>query len=88
MPNVALGTEDRTMATIAINRDLVDAIANELATSVEAAVEYWMSEFEAVLQDSNLSDLERSQAIEGVIARYKYLTGKSDLHRRVCKQIN
>jgi hypothetical protein len=76
------------MATAAIDRDFVDAIASELASGVEAAVEQWMSEFESALQDPRLTTLGRLQAIQDVVARYKYLTGKSELHGRACSQIN
>ena len=76
------------MATPAIDRDFVEAIANELATSVEAAVEQWMLEFESALSDPRLTTLGRLQAIQDVVERYRYLTGKSELHGRASRQIN
>ena len=40
------------MASIAIPADLVDAIASEMASGVDRAVECWMSQIEQALTDS------------------------------------
>ena len=67
------------MATAATDQNLIEAIATELASSVEAAVDQWMAEFESVLQNPRLTMLARLQAIQDVVTRYKYATGKSEL---------
>jgi hypothetical protein len=63
-------------------KDFVEAIAAEMMTCVDKAVECWMAEFDSVLQDPRLTSQGRLQAIGEVVLRYKRVTGKSQLRKR------
>jgi len=71
------------MATAVItSRDFVDAIAVEVATKIDEAVESWMAEMEQALNDPALTTLGRINAAKEVLAQYKSLTGKQQLQSR------
>lgn len=68
------------MATAVItSRDFVDAIAVEVASKIDVAVESWMAEMEQALNDAALTTLGRINAAKEVLAQYKRLTGKQQL---------
>jgi hypothetical protein len=68
--------------TIAVPREIVDVIADEMACGVDRAVEYWMSQIDEAFSDSELTSLGRLYAIKEVLERYKDLTGKMKLETR------
>ncbi len=68
------------MATTAVNRDLVQVIAEEMSRGVETAVESWMSQIDQALTDMQLTTLGRLNAVREVVENYKELTGKPQLH--------
>ena len=71
------------MATAIItSRDFIDAIAVEVATKIDVAVESWMAAVEQALNDPALTTLGRMNAAKEVLADYKNLTGKQQLHSR------
>jgi hypothetical protein len=71
------------MATAVItSQDFVNAIAVEVATKIDVAVESWMAEVENALNDPALTTLGRMNAAKDVLAQYKNLTGKQQLHCR------
>jgi hypothetical protein len=71
------------MATAIItSRDFVDAIAVEVATKIDIAVESWMAAVEQALNDPALTTLGRMNAAKEVLAQYKSLTGKQQLQSR------
>jgi len=68
------------MATAVItSRDFVGAIAVEVASKIDVAVESWMAEMEQALNDPALTTLGRINAAKEVLAQYKSLTGKQQL---------
>jgi hypothetical protein len=67
------------MASAAINRDFVSAVANELMLGIDSAVECWMAKVEEALTDSCLTTLGRLNAVHAVLEDYKYVTGKARL---------
>jgi hypothetical protein len=67
---------------MAVPREIVDVIADEMAWGVERAVEYWMSQIEHALADGQLTSLGRLYAVKDVVERYKTLTGKIELEDR------
>lgn len=71
------------MATQVVDKSFIDAVANEIACSVDAAVEGWIAEIESVLQHPLLTDEDKLFSMHELIARYKYATGKTELRRRV-----
>ena len=60
----------------------VDAVAREMASGVETAVECWMAQIDEALTDLHLTTVGRLNAVTQILANYKRLTGKEDLHRR------
>ncbi len=64
-------------SVVDINRDVIRAIAAEMAIGVEAAVECWMSQIEQALTDIHLTTLGRLNAVSEILDKYKHLTGKS-----------
>ena len=62
--------------------DFVSLVAGEIASSVDTAVEFWMAQVEGALQDDRLTTLGRMNAVQAVLASYKHLTGKTELHGR------
>jgi hypothetical protein len=68
------------MATAVItSRDFVGAIAVEVASKIDVAVESWMAEMEQALNDPALTTLGRINAAKELLAQYKSLTGKQQL---------
>ena len=69
------------MATSAVveNRDLVRAVAAEMAIGVENAVECWLSQIDRALTDVHLTTLGRLNAVNEILDKYKRLTGKTQL---------
>lgn len=63
----------------AAEQELVDAIAEQVASGVDQAVERWMAEFDSVLQDPHLTTLGRLQAMSAIVARYRQLRGQSEV---------
>ena len=71
------------MATAIItSRDFIDAIAVEVATKIDVAVESWMAAVEQALNDPALTTLGRMNAAKEVLDQYKNLTGKQQLQSR------
>jgi hypothetical protein len=62
--------------------NFVDAVAREMASGVETAVECWMAQIDEALTDLHLTTLGRLNAVTQILANYKRLTGKEDLQRR------
>ena len=62
--------------------ELVNAIAAEMASGVDAAVECWMAQIEQASSDWRLTTLGRMAAVREVLDRYQQLTGKAELHGR------
>ncbi len=70
------------MATVAVNRDLVEVIAEEVAHGVKTAVDCWMTEINLALTDPQLTTLGRLNAVREIVDNYKYLTGQAGLDPR------
>jgi len=70
------------MASAAISRDVITVIAQEMSCAVDKSVEYWMAQLDEALRDTRLTTLGRLNAVSVILARYKQLTGKSQLRSR------
>ena len=57
---------------------LIDRIAHEIAIAVNTAVEGWMSEFESILYNPDLSSLERLRGVQEILARYRFSTSPGE----------
>ena len=75
------GGEQVATAT-AVPREIVDVIADEIASGVGRAVGYWISQVDEALNDANLTSLGRLYAAREVVEQYKSLTGKPGLAAR------
>jgi hypothetical protein len=76
------GKETKLMATAALNRDVVRAIAEEVANGVQSAVDCWMTEIDLALTDTHLTTLGRLNAVREIVEHYKHLTGQTRLDCR------
>ncbi len=65
------------------SKEVVQAIAGEMAIGIERAVDCWMAEIDLVLADTRLTTLGRLYAVKDVVERYKKLSGKKSLEGRV-----
>ena len=70
------------MATAALNRDVVLAIAEEVANGVQTAVDCWMGEIDLALADTRLTTLGRLNSVREILENYKHLTGQVRLDCR------
>ena len=70
------------MASTAISKDVITVIAQEMSCAVDRSVEYWMAQLDEALRDTRLTILGRLNAVSAILARYKQLTGKSQLRSR------
>jgi hypothetical protein len=70
------------VATTSVNRDLLMAIAEEMAQGVQTAVDCWMTEIDLALTDSQLTTLGRLNAVREIVQNYKRLTGQTRLDCR------
>jgi hypothetical protein len=64
---------------MATTEQLVDSIAQEMASGIDTAVECWMSQVDQALTDRRLTTLGRLNAVVEVMNQYKLVTGKSEL---------
>jgi hypothetical protein len=63
-------------------KDLLEAISEQVALAVDEAVMRWMAEFDSVLQDPHLTTLGRLQAMSAILARYHQLRGEAEIPRQ------
>lgn len=61
---------------------LIDAVASEMASRIDVAVECWMAEIERALGSLELTSLGRLHAVHEILENYKRLTGKTELEGR------
>lgn len=62
-----LGT---ALASVATDRELIEAVVGEMHEGIERAVGYWMAQIESVLLDPYLTTLGRMDAINEIVNRY------------------
>jgi hypothetical protein len=70
------------LANTAVYNEFVSAVAAEMASGVETAVECWLAQFEQALTDTRLTTLGRLNAVGEILDKYKRLTGKRRLECR------
>jgi hypothetical protein len=70
------------VATTALNRDLVQVIAEEMAYGVKNAVDCWMTEIDLALSDTHLTTLGRLNAVREIVEHYKHITGQAQVDCR------
>lgn len=58
------------LASVATDRELIEAVVGEMHEGIERAVDYWMAQFESVLLDPYLTTLGRMDAIKEIVNQY------------------
>jgi len=71
------------VSTTALNHNLVQAIAEEMAHGVQTAVDCWMMEIELALTNTHLTPLGQLTAVREIVENYKHLTGQANLTCRM-----
>jgi hypothetical protein len=67
------------MASIATRADFVSLGAEEIASGIDHAMDYWLGRIEMELVDAKLTTTERLHAIELILREYKEATGRAQL---------
>jgi hypothetical protein len=67
------------MASTATRSDFVSLVAQEIASGIDHALDYWLGRIEMELVDAKLTTIERIHAIELILREYKEATGKAQL---------
>jgi len=67
------------MASTATRADFVSLVAEEIASGIDHAMDYWLGRIEMELVDAKLTTIERIHAIELILREYKEATGKAQL---------
>jgi hypothetical protein len=67
------------MASTATRTDFVSLVAEEIASGIDHALDYWLGRIEMELADAKLTTIERVRAIELILREYKEATGKVQL---------
>jgi hypothetical protein len=67
------------MASTATRADFVSLVAEEIASGIDHAMDYWLGRIEMELGDAKLTTIERIHAIELILREYKEATGKAQL---------
>lgn len=58
--------------TTSASRELIEAVASEVSTGIDRALNFWMDQIDDVLQDSRLTTLGRLQAVKDVVGNYRH----------------
>jgi hypothetical protein len=67
------------MATKAPAVDFVEVVASEMAFGIDQAVECWLAPIDRALSNRDFTTLDRLNAVQEVVRKYKQLTGKEQL---------
>ena len=59
-----------SLATMATDRALIEAVAAEMSEGIETAVSFWMTQIEAALLNPRLTTLGRLHAVQEIVQRY------------------
>jgi hypothetical protein len=61
-----------SVATVASNRELTEAVATELSQGIDCAVEFWMGQIEQALGDPELTTLGRLNAVRAIVHAFRH----------------
>ena len=67
------------MASVASDRELIEAVVNEMSAGIECALGFWMGQIETALEDPRLTTLGRLNAIRAVMQEYRYSTVEKEV---------
>lgn len=60
------------MATVASDRELIQAVVAELSQGIESALGFWMGQIENALGDPHLTTLGRLNAVRAIVQEYRH----------------
>lgn len=63
------------MATAAADRELIEAVVAEMSAGIDCALEFWMSQIDAVFENNQITTLGRLQAIQEILRTYHLSRG-------------
>jgi hypothetical protein len=63
------------MASIATRADFVSLVAEEIASGIDRALQYWLGRIELEIENARLSGADRIHAIEQILEEYKVASG-------------
>jgi hypothetical protein len=70
------------LATSTIERAFIEAVAEEMASGIDAALEHWLGKIDCVLRSPELTTLGRLEGVREILVQYKKLAGKAELPSR------
>lgn len=59
------------MATVASNRELIEAVVEEMSQGIECALGFWLGQIEHALSDPRLTTLGRLNAVRTIVQQYR-----------------
>jgi hypothetical protein len=68
------------MASPVVPKVFIETVAAEMVSGIDAAVEGWMMQIEAVLDDPRLTTLGRLYAVQEIVASYRAMAGATLPH--------
>jgi hypothetical protein len=68
---------DRTLATVATDRALIEAVVAEMSDGIACAVEFWIVQIENVLQDPRLTTLGRLNLVREIVKQFRCTSKES-----------
>ena len=63
---------DLAVATVASNRQLIEAAATEMSEGIDCAVGFWMGQIEQALGDPELTTLGRLNAVGAIVHAFRH----------------
>jgi hypothetical protein len=60
------------VATVASNRQLIEAVATEMSLGIDCAVDFWMGQIEEALEDPELTTLGRLYAVRAIVEAFRH----------------
>jgi ubiquinone biosynthesis protein UbiJ len=63
---------DLAVATVASNRQLIEAVATEMSEGIDCAVEFWIGQIEQALDDPELTTLGRLYAVRAIVQTFRH----------------
>ena len=62
------------MASVASDRELINAVVAEMADGIDCAVGFWIGQIEDALLDPHLTTLGRLHAVRAIVENYRHTT--------------
>ena len=70
---------DTTLASVASDHDLIEALVAEIAQGIDCALSFWMEQIENALHEPQLTTLGRLYAVQAIVQQYRHGTTESGI---------